>query len=228
MLSEIFRIEKIIGVCEKICYFFVINFLFLMSVIPVLLFFMFLGISQVGVYLPLFMLTMLSVPPALCAVFYGMKRLVDGREREPWRDYWKGYGTDFFQKFRLGFGHILVLFILWTNVKFFAEQIVLPPMAVFFTLLFAFAVLVTPNLYLLASRYEMKNMDIVKTACVLTITKPACTLGSTATLGVVLAAFELVAGTAVLFMVSIYGFFVVYISGGMLHALEDTSKEESA
>lgn len=223
MLSELFRIDKIFGFCEKVCYFLVVNVLFVLSVTPVLFFFLFLGISQAGVYLPLFMLTMTSVPPALSAVFYSMKRLLDGRERGPLRDYWKGYRADFLQKFRLGCGHMAVLFILWTNVKFFTKQAAFAPLAIVFVLLFAFAVIVTPNLYLLASRYEMKNLDIAKTACILTVTRPVCTLGSMAALGLVLAAFEMAAGTAVLFMVSVYGFLVVFISSGMLHALE--SKE---
>lgn len=220
MLSELFNMEKIFGFCEKVCYFFVVNILFLLSVVPVLLFFLFLGMGQVRTCLPLFLLTMLSVPPALCAVFYAMKRLVDGRERGPWRDYWKGYRTDFCQKFCLGLGHMIVLFILWTNVEFFAKQVVFPIFAIVFFLLFAYAVIITPNLYLLASRYEMKNRNIVKTACILTITRPVCTIGTMAALGAALMAFELAAGTAVLFMVSIYGFLVVFVSGSMLHALE--------
>lgn len=220
MLSEVFHIEKIFGFCEKICYFLVINLLFLIFSLPVLLFFLFVGISQVGTYLPLFLLCMLSVPPAFSAVLYTMRRLMEGREVKAVKDYWKGYKTDFFQKFLLGAGHMAVLFVLWTNIQFFTKQVYILPLAILFIILFAFAVIVTPNLYILASRYKMKNMDIVKTASILTITKPVCTLGMAASLGVVLAAFELVAGTAVLFMVSIYGFLVVFISKDILHALE--------
>lgn len=222
MLSELFNIERIFNFCEKVCYFLAVNFLFLVSSLPVLLFFLFVGISHVRECLPLFLLCMLFVPPAFSAVLYAMRRLMDGRERGAWRDYRQGYQTDFFQKFRLGCGHMLVLFILWTNVEFFSKQVRNIPLTILFFLLFAAAVIVSPNLYLLASRYEMKNLDIAKTACILTVTRPVCTLGTAAACGVVLAAFEIAAGTAVLFMVSIFAFLVVFINKGALNALEES------
>ena len=40
-MEELFQIEKILGFCEKVCYFFVINLLFAASNIPVLLFLLF-------------------------------------------------------------------------------------------------------------------------------------------------------------------------------------------
>lgn len=54
MLGELFHIEKILEVCEKILYFLKINLLFLVFNIPVLLFFLFVGISNVREYLPFF------------------------------------------------------------------------------------------------------------------------------------------------------------------------------
>lgn len=223
MFSELFNMERILGFCEKLCYFLAVNILFLVSSLPVLLFFLFVGISHVREYLPFFLLCMASVPPAFSAVLYAMRRLLDGRERGAWRDYWKGYRTDFFQKFRLGCAHMLVLFILWTNVEFFSREFANMPLMIFFTLLFAAAVLISPNLYLLASRYEMENVAIAKTACILTITRPVCTLGMAAALGAVLAAFEIAAGTAVLFMISVYAFLVVFISKGVLKTLEENT-----
>lgn len=56
---------------------------------------------------------------------------------------------------RIGFVHMLILLILWTNVEFFHYQVVFPVLSVFFGLLFLVAVLITPTLYLLASRYHM-------------------------------------------------------------------------
>lgn len=222
MRSGLFSLEKILGVCEKICYFFVINLLFVICNLPVLLFFVFIGISQVRTYLPLFLCTMLLMPPAFCAVLYAMNRLLEGRERGAVRDYLQGYRADFFKKLRLGFAQLLVILILWTNIEFFTKQIFIAPLAVLFGLLFAYVILMTPNLYLLSSRYEMSNKEIVKSACIMTITQPVCTLGFIAAMGVVLMAFELFAGTTVLFMASIYAFLVVFISKGKLRALEES------
>lgn len=224
MLGELFRIDKILGFCEKVCYFFVVNLLFILSVVPVLLFFLFIGISQANVYLPLFLLCMTSVPPAFCAVLYAMRRMIDGRERGPVKDYFRGYRMDFWQKYKLGCGHMLVLFILWTNAQFFTRLMPVRPLALLFGILFAFAVIISPNLYLLASRYVLNNLKLAKSAIILTITKPVGTLGNIAALGTVLVLFELAAGTAILCMFSIYGFLVAFINLRVLRMLEENSK----
>lgn len=224
MFSELFRIEKILEFCERVCYFFAVNIMFVLSVLPVWLFFLFIGIRQVNIYLPLFFLCMTSVPPAFSAVLYAMRRMIDGRERGPFKDYCRGYRMDFFQKYKLGFGQMAVLFILWTNTQFFTKIMPIRPFALLFGILFAFTVILSPNLYLLASRYVLDNLKIVKSAVILTITKPVCTLGNIAALGVMLALFELAAGIAVLCMFSIYGFLVAFINLRMLRLLEESGQ----
>lgn len=220
MRSEVWNMERILNICEKICYFFLINFLFLLSNLPVLFFFLFIGISQVSVYLPLFMICLLPMPLSLSAVFYAMNRLIRGTEGKAFRDYMKGYKTDVFQRFKLGAGHLFVLFVLWTNIRFFTKIVPSMVFTILFVLLFAFGILIIPNLYLLSSRYVMGSRELIWTACILTVTRPVCTLGTLASWGIVLAAFEVSAGTTVLFMASIYGFLVDFISQRMLESLE--------
>ena len=70
MLVELFNLERILGFCEKFLYFLKINCLFLLSNLPVLLFFLFVGISQVRIYLPLFLLCLIPAGPAVSAVFF--------------------------------------------------------------------------------------------------------------------------------------------------------------
>lgn len=221
MLNELFNIEKVFGFCEKVCFFLIVNVLFFISCMPVLLFFLFVGISQVRTYLPLFLFCMLSVPPAFCAVLYAMKHMINGIERGAVKDYIRGYKTDFFQKLRLGFCHLLVIFILWNSIEFYTKQFAVLPLAIIFTLLFVFSIIITPNMYMLAAGYEMSNAAIAKSACILTITKPVYTLGTAAAFCLMLAAFEVLAGTAVLFMVSIYGFLIVFMTSGMFRELEN-------
>lgn len=121
---------------------------------------------------------------------------------------------------KLGAGHMLVILILWTNIEFSALQIKNLPLTVLFGILAALAVLVTPNLYMLISRYEMKNMQIVRTACTLLIARPVATLGNIVALGTVLMAYELCAGTTVLFMGSLYGFLVMFMNQKIMIDLE--------
>ncbi len=220
-MGELFNIEKVFGFCEKVCYFFTVNMLFVLSNIPVLLFLLFVGAGRIRECFPLFLMCLLSLAPALSAVMYAMNRLIHGIERNALKDYKKGYCRDFMQKIRLGVGQLFVVLICWTNVEFFAVQIRIIPLAVLFVLLFAAAVLVTPNLYMLVSRYEMKNMQIVKTAITLLIAKPVFTLGNIVALAVILAAFEISAGTTVLFMGSVYGFLVMFMNQGVMQSLEN-------
>lgn len=219
-MDELFHIEKVLGFCEKVCYFFTVNLLFVISNFPILLFLLFIGAGQIRECLPLFLLCLIPMAPALSAVMYTMNRLIHGTEGKAVKDYKKGYCSDFLQKVGLGAGQMLVIIMCWTNIEFFALQVRIFPFTIIFMILFAAAVLVTPNLYMLASRYEMKNIQIAKTAVTLLIAKPVSALGNIVALGVVLAAFEISAGTTVLFMGSVYGFLVMFMNQSVLRKLE--------
>lgn len=223
MLSELFSLEKITNVCEKIMYFFVINLLFLVCNIPVLLFFLFVGISQIRDCLPLFLLCLSFLFLALSGVFFSMNRLLRGTGHSPWKDFWQGYCADWGQKMKLSLLQMFAVFILWTNIEFFAKQVPVLPLVILFGLLLLLVVLITPNLCLLASRYRMGSRKLVWNAIVLTIARPVNTLGTAAALGLVLMAFELSAGTAVLFMAGIYGFLVVFMGQKIMNDLEGTA-----
>ncbi len=219
-MDELFHIEKVLGFCEKVCYFFTVNLLFVISNFPILLFLLFIGAGQIRECLPLFLLCLIPMAPALSAVMYTMNRLIHGTEGKAVKDYKKGYCSDFLQKVGLGAGQMLVIIMCWTNIEFFTLQVRIFPFTIIFMILFAAAVLVTPNLYMLASRYEMKNIQIAKTAVTLLIAKPVSALGNIVALGVVLAAFEISPGTTVLFMGSVYGFLVMFMNQSVLRKLE--------
>lgn len=123
----------------------------------------------------------------------------------------------------LGTGQVFFIFMFAANMEFFAVQVRILPLAVVFAVLGAAAVLVTPNLYMLASRYEMKNLQIVKTGVTLLIARPIATLGNIVSLAIVLMAFELVAGTTVLFMGSVYGFLVMFMNQAVMRNLENSA-----
>ncbi len=220
VMGELFNIEKVLGFCEKVCYFFIVNLLFLVSNIPVLLFLLFIGTAQIRECLPLFLLCLVPMAPALSAVMYAMNRLISGTETGALRDYWKGYSSGFLQKAGMGAVQLLLILMFWTNIEFFSIQIRILPLAVIFVVLFVLTVLVTPNLYMLASRYEMSSLQTAKTAAVLLIAKPVLTLGNLAAFGLMLAVFEIAAGTAVLFMGSVYGFLVMFMNQGVMRELE--------
>ena len=222
MFSEVVQMDKILGFCEKLWYVIGANLLFLLSNLPALLFFLFVGASQVRTCLPFFLLCMVPAGPALSDLFYTMNRLLSKTETGVWRDYRKAYRDDWGQKYLLAAGHMFLILVFEINIEFFAVQIPVFPLMILFVILFAAALAVTPNLYLLASRYRMKNRDIVKTSLILLVTRPVSTLGSIVSLGVILMLFELKAGTAVLFMGSLYGFLIAFMNRKVLHSLEES------
>lgn len=219
-MEELFHIEKVLDFCEKVCYFFTVNLLFIISNFPILLFLLFVGAGQIRECLPLFLICLVPMAPALSAVMYTMNRLIHGTEGKAMQDYRKGYCSDFLQKVGLGAGQLFVIIMCWTNIEFFTLQVRIFPLTVMFMILFALAVLVTPNLYMLASRYKMKNIQIAKTAVTLLIAKPVSALANVVALGIVLAAFEISAGTTVLFMGSVYGFLVMFMNQSVMRKLE--------
>lgn len=220
MLGEIFNIEKIMEACGKIIYFLQISLFFWVSNLPLLLFFLFVGISRAGTYLPLFLLCAVPAGPALCGVFFSMNRVLRGREVSAWRDYRAGYTDSFLRKLGTAAIQMLLVWIFWTNIRFFTIQCPVFPLAVLFILLFAVSLLMTPDLYLLASRYEMGVRDIFKGALVLCVGQPLLTLGNTVLLAFSLMLLELQAGIFILFIVSLYGFVVVFINQKVFRMME--------
>ena len=132
MLGEIFHIEKIMGACEKILYFFLINLFFWGSNLPLLLFFLFVGIRQAGTYLPLFLLCAVPAGPALCGVFFSMNRVVRGIETSAWKDYRAGYADAFLKKLGIAAIQLMLIWIFWTNIRFFTVQCPVFPLALLF------------------------------------------------------------------------------------------------
>lgn len=227
-MGELFNIEKVLEACERFLYFLKINIFFILFNIPVLLFFLFQGISQVRTYLPFFLLTLLPAAPALCAVFFSMNRLLHNQDTSAWKDFMTGYKDSLGKKFILAAMQALMVLIFWTNIEFFSIQMPNFPLMVVFIIFFAVTLLITPDLYLLASRYEMKLLDYFKGALVMTITKPVLTLGNVAVLAFVLMLLEIRAGTFVLFMVSIYGFLVVFMSRNVIKEIDDSAKAKES
>lgn len=220
MLGEIFHIEKIMGACEKIIYFFLINLFFWGSNLPLLLFFLFVGIRQAGTYLSLFLLCVIPAGPALCGVFFSMNRVVRGIETTAWKDYRTGYADAFLRKLGAAAVQALLALIFWTNFRFFTVPCPVFLPALLFLLLFAVLLLLTPELYLLASRYEMGIRDIFKGALALCIGQPLLTLGNTVLLAFILMLVEIQPGISLLFVVSLYGFVVVFINQKIFRMLE--------
>lgn len=212
---------------DKVYYFLGVNFWFVVSNIPLLLFLVFVGGSRIATFLPLFLLCLLPMAPAFSGVLYAMYRLIKGYDLGSMRDYGRGYKGSFWQSVQIGGIQLFLVFILWTNISFFSDTMPFFPVVIVSVILFVIVLLMTPYLYLLVAHYKMKNMEIIKTALALTIGKPVFTVGNVAALGLLLAAFEISAGTTVLFMGSIYGFLIVFMNDRVLRRFEPEAEAET-
>lgn len=223
-MREAFNWEKINGFCQRVCYLFAVNLFFLASNLFLLLFLVFAGVSQIETCLPLFLLCLLPAAPSLCAVFFSMQRLMHQREGKVFKDCLTGWKSCCSKSIKIGAVQLASLFVLWTNIRFFAVKMQNLLLLALFVCLFALVILMTPTLYLLIVRYEMSCLQTIRSAIALTVGKPVFTMGNLAAFLLLLLAFELSAGTTVLFMGSIYGFLICFMNERMLQKLETKEK----
>lgn len=228
MFSEAFRLDNILNACEKIWYFLKVNILFIIFNLPILLFLLFVGFGQIRTYLPLFMLCAVFFGPAISAVFFCMNRLLHKYDTGAFRDFMKSYFDSLGRKFSISFIHMFFTLVFWTNIEFFTKDMKIFPLSLLFVIAFVLAVLITPNLYLLTSRYEMSIKDTFIGAITITVTRPLLTLSNFIIFTFVLMLFEIKAGTFVLFISSIYGFLIVFMNQKVFKELDECSKEKES
>ncbi|EIA29498.1 Putative membrane protein, partial [Candidatus Arthromitus sp. SFB-4] len=70
MLNEIFNFEKLFDTFNYVFWFFILNLLFWIFNIPIILFFMFIGISRITTYFPLFLVCLLPTAPIFTVLLY--------------------------------------------------------------------------------------------------------------------------------------------------------------
>lgn len=193
-----------------------VNFFFLAANVPLLLFLLLVGAGRAGTYLPLFLLCLLPMAPALSAVFYSMNRYFDKKDLGAFRDFQKGWRGSLTVSLKAGALQLLFVFILWTNLRFFGNRPggLIP--VVISALLLLFAVVMTPNLYYLAGIYDRSAFDTFKSSIAMTLGKPGTTLGGAAAFCVVLLLSQLSPALAVLFFAGIYGFLVTFMNRNLI------------
>lgn len=219
-MSEAFSWERIMSFCNYIWYFLILNILFLFSNIPLFVFIFGIGISKIAELFPAFLLCLLPLGPSLCAIFHCMNKLIINKDIYSFREFVKGYKSNFVQSFFLGAIHLGIIFMLVMDIQLFTKIYPNFVFTIIFIILLVLTILITPNLYLLIMKFKLKNLQVIKTALAITIGKPVLTLGNAAAFLVILILFEITAGTTFLFMGSVYGFLIVFMNKSFLETLE--------
>lgn len=219
-MEHIFDWEKILSFCNYIFYFLVLNILFLFSNLPFLFFYFSVGIDEIGVYLPFFLLCTLPAAPALCGLIHSIMKLFEYKDIHPMREYWKGYKRNGKQACVIGMIQLIAVFVLTTNIKYFKSVPSISAFAIIFMILFAIIIIMTPFLYLLLVRYDMTNIQILKASLAVAIGKPIYTIGNIIICCFVLIMFEWMAGTTFLFIGSLYVCLLVLSNKKLFEKLE--------
>lgn len=223
-MNENFNLKKLFSYCDYIFYFFSLNLFFLILNIPMVVFIMFVGISKASIYLPLFLLCLIPTGTSLTALLYCMGKLLRNKSLNVFKDFINGLKLNFKQSLFFWLSELILVFILYFNIKFFSTvsyNLILIGIFTFISILIA---ITTPYIYILISRFSMRNIDLLRTSLILTFTRPLMTVSNILICIVSLVLFEMIPGAMCLFIFSIFTFLLSYINKSLLSQLESLSK----
>lgn len=226
MFNNFFNFEKILDTFNYIFWFFLLNLLFMLLNIPLILFFVFIGISSLFNYFPLFLICLLPTMPALTILFYCMNKIIIHNDLNVIKDFFNGLKLNFKQSFLIWFFETIMFLILYFNIKFFLPI----KYGIFLICLFAaiaiILVAVTPFIFILISKFKMDSISILRTASILCFTRPILTITNLLVFIIALILFEIAPGTTILFISSILSFSIMFVNKSLLFELEDISKKQ--
>lgn len=222
-MSEFFNLEKILTLFNYIFWFFMLNIFFIVLNIPVILFFMFIGLRNVTTYLPLFLISLIPFGASFTTLLYCMRKLIKYKDISLIEDFKKGLKYNFKQSTIMWSLELLLIFLLSFNLRFFSTtyySLILSSLFIGFLII---TLLTTTYIFVLISRFSMNSMEILRASVILTFTKPLISVGNVLIFLFTLILFEISPGTTVIFMGSIASFLVMLLNKNLLENLEEKS-----
>ena len=194
---EIFNLQKVLNGFNYVFWFFCLNIFFF-----------------------IFLLTLVPLMPSLTVLFYCMGKLIREKDLDLFQDICKGLKLNFKQSFLVWAGELILILILVSNIRFFT----LYKFNLFFTCMFiAISILllaITPYIFILISRFSIKNYALIKNSLILAITRPILSITNILILLACFVLFEITPGTTILFIGSIFSFLIVFCNRPILESLE--------
>lgn len=227
MFNNLFNFEKIFDAFNYVFWFFLLNLFFMLFNIPLILFIIFIGISNVFNYFPLFLICLLPTMPAFTVLLYCMNKIIENKDLNIIKDFVNGLKLNFKQGFLIWFFEIIILLILYFNIRFFSTIKYNLVLVCLFYAISTILIAVTPFIFILISKFKMKSIDILRTSFILCFTRPILTITNLLLFIVILILFEITPGTTVLFISSLLSFSLMFINRSLLNELEDLSKEQN-
>lgn len=228
MLNEIFNFEKLFDIFNYIFWFFILNVLFWVLNIPLIIFLLFVGITGILTYFPLFLFCLIPTMPAFTVILYCMNKLHKNKSLTVFSDFIKGFRLNFKQSLVIWILELISVFILYSNIRFFStvisNSLVINSL---FICLLILIVIVTPYICLIVSKFSMSNLQIIRLSFILTFTRPILTITNVLLILAFLVLFELSPSITILFFSTALAFCLVFVNRVLLRELEDISKKNN-
>lgn len=214
-MKENFNFQTILNLCNYIFLFFLLNLFFLFFNLPIIIFFIFIGMQNITNYLPLFLITLIPVMPTFTVLIYCMNRLIRNKDLMLLKDFFHGIKINYIQSLLIWCCELITIFILYSNISFFSKysKIIVFPFLILSIILF----LITPYLYILTSKFSMTTFNIIKSSIILALTRPFLTLTNTCIIIIPLILFEIMPGTTVLFIAIIPAFLLSLCNNALVN-----------
>ena len=227
MFGNFFNFEKIFDSFNYVFWFFLLNLFFMLFNIPLILFFIFIGISNIFKYFPLFLICLLPAMPTFTALLYCMNKIIVNKDLNIIKDFTNGIKLNFKQSFLIWFIELLLIIIIYFNIRFFSLIMYNVVLVCLFSAIAIIIATVTPFIFILISRFKMKTIDILRTSFILCFTRPILTITNLLLFIFSLILFEITPGTIILFISSLLSFSLLFINKSLLYELEDISKKQN-
>ena len=219
-MSEYFNFNKLFDICNYIFSFLILNLLFMLLNLPAIFFILFVGISNIFNYFPLFLICLIPLMPAFNILVYCMSKCFKNKGFNLLKDFKKGFILNFKQSLIIWIFELIFIFVLYSNITFFKVAFNNTIISCIFLGLLILLLLMTPFISLLISLFSNTSLNVIKNALVLTFTKPLLTLTNILVLLVALVLFEISPGTIFLFIGSLISFLFVWANRSLINELQ--------
>ncbi len=223
-MSEYFNFNKLFDICNYIFSFLILNIFFMILNIPALWFFLFVGISNIFTYFPLFLICLLPTFPAFNVLVYCMNKFFKNKGFNLISDFKKGFLLNFKQSLFIWFIELIFIFALYSNILFFKSVYNNTFLSCIFIGLLILIILLTPFISLLVSLFSNTSSNIVRNALILIFKKPLLAITNILILVAALVLFEISPALTFLFISSLVAFVFVFANRFLLEELQSTSQ----
>ena len=218
-------------ITNYIFWFFLGNLYFLLLNIP-LLFILIVLLANGSSPLPegfstIVVICCIPIGPAATALLSVMGKLIREKDINVTKDFFKAYKTNFFQSLFFWALEIVMIFVLFIDVRFFISSSFPRILTFFIFVVIAFIFLMSLYVFPIISRFYLGTKDILKTAAYYTIRKFHITILNFASFLVVGFVFFKVSTFVLVFISSIICYLLMFYQQKILLEIEENLKKNT-